>query len=68
MVSLPTVDALDAVTIPLSCPVPWDAMHGDHRTRFCDQCSQNVHDVSELTRAEAVQLVSAGGPVPCLRL
>jgi hypothetical protein len=43
-------------------------MRGDDRTRFCDQCSQNVHDVSELTRAEAIQLVTGGEKVPCLRL
>jgi hypothetical protein len=68
MIPLPTVDVLDSITIPVACPVPWDAMRGDARTRFCDKCSQNVHDVSELTRAEAVQLVSAGEKVPCLRL
>jgi len=68
MVSLPTVVALDAVAIPITCPVPWDSMHGDHRTRFCDQCRQNVHDVSELTRAEAVELVTGGEEMPCLRL
>src|SRR5206468_4214709 len=51
------LDVLDAVTIPISCPVSWDEMQGDHRTRFCDQCSQNVYDVSELSRAEAIELV-----------
>src|SRR4051812_34089991 len=68
MVPLPTVDALDTVTIPTSCPVSWDTMRGDHRTRFCDRCGQDVHDVSELTRAEAVRLVTRGGALPCLRL
>lgn len=68
MVPLPTIDALDALTIPNTCPVPWDSMRGDHRTRFCDRCEQNVHDVSELTRAEAVQLVTAGERLPCLRI
>jgi hypothetical protein len=68
MVSLPTINALDAIAIPITCPVPWDSMRGDHRTRFCSQCKQNVHDVSELTRAEAVQLVTAGDQLPCLRL
>lgn len=68
MIPLPTVDALDAISIPVSCPVAWDSMHGDDRTRFCDQCKQNVHDVSELTRAEAVQLVTAGERIPCLRI
>lgn len=68
MVPLPTLDALDGITIPAGCPVPWDAMRGDRRTRFCDQCRQNVHDVSELTRAEALDLVGDGSAVPCLRL
>ncbi|AMV26728.1 hypothetical protein VT84_20175 [Gemmata sp. SH-PL17] len=68
MVPLPTIDALDSIMIPVACPVPWDAMRGDHRTRFCDKCSQNVHDVSELTRAEAVQLVTSENKLPCLRI
>jgi hypothetical protein len=68
MIPLPTLDVLDSMTIPVACPVPWDEMHGDDRTRFCDKCSQNVHDVSELTRAEAVQLLTAGERLPCLRI
>ena len=68
MIPLPTIDALDAITIPIACPVPWDEMRGDDRTRFCGQCEQHVHDVSELTRAEAVQLVTAAGKTACLRL
>ena len=68
MISLPTVDALNSIAIPIACPVSWDAMRGDDRTRFCDKCSQNVHDVSELTRAEAIDLVTLGEKVPCLRI
>lgn len=68
MISLPVVDVLDSFTIPVACPVSWDSMHGDHRTRFCDKCSQNVHDVSELTAAEAVELVTGCDAIPCLRL
>src|SRR4051812_22035343 len=68
MVPLPTVDALDDLTIPVACPVPWDAMRGDNLSRYCDQCSQQVYDVSELTRAEAVRLVTGADDLPCLRL
>jgi hypothetical protein len=68
MVSLPVVDVLDAITIPITCPVSWHEMHGDDRTRFCDMCSQNVHDVSRLTRAEAMELLSADSKLPCLRI
>lgn len=68
MIPLPTVDALDGISIPVPCPLAWDAMRGDDRSRFCGQCKQNVHDVSELTRAAAVELVTGGGRVPCLRV
>jgi hypothetical protein len=68
MIPLPTIDVLDSITIPVTCPVSWETMHGDNRTRFCDKCSQNVHDVSELTKAEAVALVTGGTKMPCLRL
>ena len=68
MTPLPTVDTLDAITIPVACPVPWDDMYGDRRTRFCNKCSQDVHDVSELTAAEAVQLLTGGVQFPCLRV
>lgn len=68
MVPLPLVDTLDSITIAVSCPVSWDAMHGDRRTRFCNSCQQDVHDVSELTTAEAVQLLSGGAKPPCLRV
>jgi hypothetical protein len=68
MIPLPTIDVLDSITIPVACDVSWDSMHGDHRTRFCGQCRQNVHDVSELTAAEAVALVTGGEETPCLRL
>lgn len=68
MIPLPTIDALDAVTIPVACPVSWDAMHGNERTRFCDSCRQNVHDVSELTRHEALELLKTDDRMPCLRI
>lgn len=68
MIPLPVVDALDSIAIPVPCPVPWEEMYGDHRTRFCNKCSQDVHDVSELTRDEAVQLLTGGANLPCLRV
>jgi hypothetical protein len=68
MTPLPVVDSLDAITIAVPCTVSWDTMRGDNRTRFCDKCQQNVHDVSELTREEALKLVNTGESKPCLRI
>ena len=65
---LPTLDVLDSIVITTHCPVPWEKMEGDDRTRFCDQCRQPVHDISGLTTSEAAELVSRPGKPPCLRI
>ncbi|HEX4612113.1 MAG TPA: hypothetical protein VH092_28210 [Urbifossiella sp.] len=67
-VALPVLDVLDAITIPTHCPVPWDGMRGDDRTRHCAACDERVHDVSMLTTAEAVALLNRPGQPPCLRI
>jgi hypothetical protein len=67
-IPLPTLDVLNSVSIPNHCPVPWEEMEGDSRTRHCIQCSQRVHDLSELTANEAVELLSNSGGHPCVRL
>jgi hypothetical protein len=66
-IPLPVLDALNSITIPNHCSVPWEGMEGDNRTRYCRQCDQPVHDLSELSAEEAVELLSAGGRT-CARL
>jgi hypothetical protein len=61
----PALDALDSVEIAIPCQVPWDSMPGTDQVRHCGQCKQNVYNVSELTRAEAMRLV---GGRACLRI
>ena len=67
-VPLPVVNALDAITIPTHCTVPWDEMAGDDRSRLCATCRCHVHDVSELTTDEALALLHEPGKPPCLRI
>jgi hypothetical protein len=67
-VPLPVVNALDAITIPAHCPVSWDEMAGDDRSRFCARCHQQVHDISELTTDEALALVNGVQKPPCVRI
>ena len=67
-IPLPTLDVLNAITIPTHCPVPWEEMEGDDRTRHCAKCNERVHDVAALTTAEAVELLSIRGKPPCLRI
>jgi hypothetical protein len=67
-IPLPTLDALESITIATPCAVPWGTMSGDDRSRFCDQCQRQVFDLSAMTRAEAVALLADLGRRPCVRL
>ena len=67
-VPLPTLDALDSITVATPCAVPWGAMRGDDRSRSCGQCRRQVFDLSAMTTAEAVALLAAPGDQPCVRL
>jgi hypothetical protein len=59
---------LDGLRIASPCHERWENMIGDDRTRFCASCQKNVHNVSEMTRAEAETfLESVAGPV-CVRM
>ncbi len=40
------------------CSEDWSAMRGDDRERWCDRCKLHVTNVSELTRAEAEEVLS----------
>jgi len=60
-------DLIDGVEIETPCTVSWDSMYGDDQVRHCGQCRQNVYNVAELSRAEALRLITARERV-CLRL
>lgn len=64
MRKLPTLESL-RVTSP--CQVPWDRMTGDQRVRHCDSCKQNVYNISDMTRAEAEELIAAKEARMCMR-
>ena len=50
-------DLLKRVRIATPCPAAWEQMDGDERVRFCGSCRQNVYNLSEMTRDEALALV-----------
>ena len=59
---------LDAITIASPCTVPWDSMSGSERKRFCGQCRLHVHDISQLSKPEALHLLDKTGGDCCLRI
>jgi hypothetical protein len=50
------------------CTAVWDSMSGDGRARFCARCQKHVHNLSEVTPREALDLVLRSGGQLCLRI
>jgi hypothetical protein len=63
----PGLDPVDRIEIPTPCSVPWDSMYGDQRVRHCGSCRKNVYNISEMTRAQALELIASREPV-CVRI
>jgi hypothetical protein len=50
------------------CSAEWGSMAGNDRVRFCAHCSLHVHNLSEITPAQASELVRRSGGRLCLRV
>ena len=51
------LDLLDRVHIASPCPMRWEDLEGDGPVRHCGECDLDVHNLSEMTRAEAEGLL-----------
>lgn len=60
-------DLLEHVRVPKPCEADWDSMKGNEQARFCSHCELHVHDLSHMTRAEALKLVSRSQGRLCVR-
>jgi hypothetical protein len=58
---------LKRVRVAAPCPAEWERMRGDERVRFCDQCSMNVYNLSDMTRREAEVLLTRAEGRLCVR-
>jgi hypothetical protein len=58
---------LDKIKVAAPCSAEWRFMYGDDRVRFCGQCSQNVYNLSELTREQAEDLIRKTEGQLCVR-
>jgi hypothetical protein len=43
--------------IKAPCPVRWDEMRGDSRSRYCDHCQLHVHNLSALPRRRVARIL-----------
>lgn len=57
---------LEILDVKDPCTEDWTAMSGDDRERHCAVCEQSVYDLSEMSQAEAVELLARPGRV-CVR-
>ena len=59
-------DSVDFPAISFSCPKIWAQMQGDEKTRFCDVCQKNVHNLSMMNQGERRALLASTGESPCV--
>ncbi len=59
-------DPFEFPEFTFKCPKVWAEMQGDERTRFCNVCNRQVHNLSMMTRHERRTLLSAEGESPCV--
>lgn len=58
----------ESLQISAPCSTEWGSMSGDERGRFCAHCQKHVHNLSEVTPREALDLVLRSGGRLCMRI
>jgi len=52
--------------LSFSCPQLWAGMEGNEKTRFCEVCQKNVHNLSMMSAEERRDLLASTGESPCV--
>ncbi|HJR08512.1 MAG TPA: hypothetical protein VJ842_14720 [Pyrinomonadaceae bacterium] len=60
-------DPLSHVRVAAPCRADWERMRGNERVRFCDQCSMNVYNLSNMTKKDAEALILSTEGRLCVR-
>lgn len=61
------ITSIDRIRIESPCDADWDSMTGNEQVRFCEHCNLSVHNLSEMTRQQAVRLVQNSNGRLCVR-
>lgn len=56
------------VRIAKPCPKNWDEMTGDDQSRFCNHCEKSVHNLAEMSAADAEKLLCDSSGRVCIRM
>ena len=63
-----TSDPIDRLRIASPCKVPWSAMAGDDRARFCAHCEKHVYNIAAMTSDDVGDLIRRTEGSFCARL
>lgn len=58
---------LDSIQVKNPCAESWDEMVGSEEIRFCSHCSKHVHNLSAVTRSDAMKIVAKSKGNICVR-
>jgi hypothetical protein len=61
VVKIDPISLLKSAKIASPCPVSWESLSGDDKTRYCRQCKLEVHNVSQMSAEEIGQLLRRSG-------
>jgi hypothetical protein len=62
-----TRHTLHVIEVRTPCPADWEQMHGDEKSRFCQHCQKDVHNLSAMPADEAARLVCQSAGQLCVR-
>ena len=60
-------DPLSHVRIAAPCRADWERMRGNERVRFCNECSMNVYNLSNMSKKDAEALITSAEGRLCVR-
>jgi hypothetical protein len=55
------------LTVKSPCTAEWDSMAGNEQVRFCTHCEKSVHNLSAMTRRDALRFARANAAGVCVR-
>ncbi|HEY0426782.1 MAG TPA: ankyrin repeat domain-containing protein [Pyrinomonadaceae bacterium] len=58
---------IDSIEVKTPCSEDWDKMKGTDKIRFCEHCSFEVNNISQMTRKQAMRLVRDSKGRICVR-
>lgn len=56
-----------SLSVNSPCTAEWDSMVGNEQVRFCTHCEKSVHNLSAMTRKDALRFVRANAAGVCVR-